>query len=503
MEKHLNDKFFDFSGAVNQAVGRLLKANNEVDYLENGELDKVGPITKVRGYTQRGDDVNTGYNILGMVSAYKSDGTMKQIVVADGAESSDAYTFNPVTEEWTPHILSLSTGSRAEFELFLDGFFMVNFTEATRYNDLSAWSTADNVTNAPKAKYIQLYLSRLYTAYTVSGGSTFPSRVIYSDLPTGDPLSLSWDNSTNYFDVDPDNGDVIKGLAENSSRLLIFKENSLYRYDTNTLYKVPGSPGTVANRSIGNVLGQTMYLHSTGLWGYDGTTSTLRSRKIQELIDGISTKNFANACHFVNGDHYYLYVGDVENTSTGFSVDKCLIDYDVAKNAIQWRSLENDFLAFSEYRDDRSNVLYNSTTLTYNDANTTYNGLVTSEQRMFGGSSTGEVYQMNDGQTHDGTAIAFSMTSRDYYLRYPSLYKLLSKIVVYVNPAGKGITLQYRLDGKNWKTLGRIDKEQTELRFPSASRCQRVQFRVIEKSGGGRFSFEGFDIYYDVENITE
>lgn len=499
-ENYYNKQYYDFSAGVNQAVSRLIMADNECVKIENGELEEIGAIHKVRGYVQRGSTVNSGYDILGICSAYKTDGTQKQIVITDGASNSDAYTYNPTTNEWTPHQLSLTTGAKAEFEYFLDGWFMVNFSDATRWNDFTQWYTTTNVTNAPKGKYIKLYLSRIYIAYCVSSGSTYPSRVIYSDLP--DSGTISWNNSENYFDVDADDSDVIKGLAVNANRLLIFKENSLHRYDTNTRYKVPGCPGTVSQRSIANIQGWTLYLHTSGIWGYDGTTSQLISRKIQQIIDGISTKNLANACSWARKDHYYLYVGDIINNKTGLEIDKCLIDYDISKNAFTWRSLTYDPLIFSSYRDDRSELTYDSATTTYNDADTTYNALISTEERIYFGTTDGAVYQFDTGQTYDGSAITFVVETKDIYLTRPALYKLLQKVYIFVN-SGKGITIQYRMDDGNWKTLGRVKKTQTELIFPAGSRCQKVRFRILESGTGQRFSFEGLDIYYTLEGLVE
>jgi len=492
----------DSSGGINQSASRLLLASNEANVIQNGELEKIGPITKVRGYTVHGSAVNDTYSILGMESAYKSDGTQKQIVVANGESEADAYTYNPITDAWTQHHLSLTTGVKAEFENFLDGFFMVDFSDATRWNDLSAWSTSTNVTNAAKARYIKQYLSRIYLGYVVSGGTTYPSRVTYSDLPSGDPLTISWDDSLNYFDVDSDDGDVIKGLEENANRLLIFKENSLFRYDTNTLYKVPGCPGTISNRSIVNLQGATLYLHASGIWLYDGTQSHMISRKIQDIIDGISTRSFAASCGFGSGDHYYLFVGDIENTRKGISITKCLIDYDIAKNAFTYRTLNDTPTIFREYRDDRSAITYNDATKTYNDAQTTYNGLVSSEKRIYFGTDDGYVYEFNKGSMVNGSAIPFIVETKDYYLTVPSAYKLLHHIVVFMN-GSRGITVQYRLDDGDWKTLGRVTKAQTYLQFPDAARCQRVRFRILEMSSGGQFSYEGIDIYYSLETNIE
>lgn len=499
-ENLLHEPYFDYSGGIQQSVGRIIASENEYPLLINGELATVGPVKKIKGCLQKGADVNSGYDILGAVAGYKSDGTTRHIVVADGASNSDAYTYNPTTNVWTPHLLSLSSGSKAEFEYFLDGFFMVNFTEATRFNNYAAWSTSTNVTSAPKARYIKLYLSRLYTAYVVDGGSTYTSRIIYSDLPSGSPLSLTWNNAVNYFDVDPDDGDVIKGLSVNSNRLLIFKEKALYRYDTNTLYKVPGAPGTVSQRSIKELQGVTLYLHSSGIYLYDGSTSKLISRKIKDIIKGISTRSLSNACAYATGDHYYLYVGDVLNTEANINIPKCVIDYDISKNAFVLRSIHHEPTIYYVYRDSRSGVTYDDATITYSNAETTYNGLLNSEDRVFFGTMDGEVHQDNTGTSFNGDDIAFTLETKDYYLGYPASYKLFSKVIVFVNGV-KSCTIQFKLDDGDWKTLGKITQTQTELDFPAGCRGKRVKFRVLESSQSDGFTFEGLDVYFSPEGL--
>lgn len=266
-------------------------ADNEANVIQNGELQQIGNIYKSLGYTKRGSSVNNGYKILGMINAFRpSDGLHKQIVIADGAGSSDAYTFDSANNTWTPHHLNLTTGSKAEFAEFLNGFYMVNFTDATRFNNLTSWSTTTNVTSAAKAKYIKQYLGRLYLAYVVSNGSTYPSKITYSDLPTGATPATTWNDALNFVDIDTDNGDFLTGMEVNASRLMCFKNNSLYLYDTNTLSQVPGCPGTISQRSVQTIEGHTLYLHNTGIWDFSGATSTLISRKIQRLIDGISRR---------------------------------------------------------------------------------------------------------------------------------------------------------------------------------------------------------------------
>jgi len=91
--------------------------------------------------------------------------------------------------------------------------------------------------------------------------------------------------------------------------------------------------------------------------------------------------------------------------------------------------------------------------------------------------------------------------TKDYYLGYPALYKMLQKIHIFVNGGQGAITVQFKMDDEDWKTLGKVDKTQTELIFPAASRCNRVRFRILESSKGDRFSFEGFDIYFSAAGL--
>jgi hypothetical protein len=204
----------------------------------------------------------------------------------------------------------------------------------------------------------------------------------------------------------------------------------------------------------------------------------------------------------VRGDHYYLYVGDVNNSQAGLSIDKCLIDYDISKNAFSWRSLQEAPTVFMDYRDDRTTETYNSATVTYNSAEVTYNATITSEERIFFGAEDGAVYQFDVGNTDDGNDIAFSMVTREFPLGNPSVYKLLQKLVIYAD-GGRGVQIQFQLDDGKWKTLGRIKGEVTELIFPRASKCRQVRFRVLESSSADSFDFEAIDIYFTYETLIK
>jgi hypothetical protein len=94
------------------------------------------------------------------------------------------------------------------------------------------------------------------------------------------------------------------------------------------------------------------------------------------------------------------------------------------------------------------------------------------------------------------------LETKDYYLGFPSLYKLFQKVQVFVDKV-RACTIQFKVDDGNWETLGKVSKTQQELTFPAGTRGKRIKFRVTESSSGGRFTFEGLDIYFSPESLQD
>ena len=494
----------NLSGGMNTNVGEFQKNEDESDLIRNGQTNKIGWIQKRLGYaTQRGDDVNTGYKILGMHSFYPTSGLIRQYAVADGASNSDVYTYNPATNDWTPHVQALTTASKCEFTTFLDRFYRVNYTEATASNNGTAWSTTVNVTGAPLARYITPYLNRLYLGNCQVGATEYPSRVYFSSLPDPTTSLITWDTTStgNWFEVDPDDGDVVKGLGVNANRLLVFKENSLHRYDTNTRYQVPGCPGTVSQRTVKNIQGFTLYLHSSGVWAYDGASSILVSRSIQPYIDGMSSISLGEACAYVKGDHYYCFIGNVINSKEDINEDNVLLDLDISKKAWTIHNLADIPTIFIEFRDDRSEVQYDASDVTYNSADITYDGGISAESRTYIGTKDGQVWQFLNGNSDGGTPIRFEIITREIYLENRDAIKNLYKLFVYTRK-GTSLIVQFKIDGGEWKNLGPLNRETTELRFPPGTRCRKVQLRFSEYTTAQQPTLEALSIYYKTETLT-
>ena len=126
----------------------------------------------------------------------------------------------------------------------------------------------------------------------------------------------------NSFTVKTEDGDKITALAtfyddqlgyKDRSRdcLVIFKQNSIWKlvWESATNYylvQVSDNVGCIAPQSVVNVEGKyLLFLHTTGVYAFDGRMVTLISGKIQPLIDDMNQHiNMAAGGYYK--DHYYL-----------------------------------------------------------------------------------------------------------------------------------------------------------------------------------------------------
>lgn len=166
-----------------------------------------------------------------------------------------------------------------------------------------------------KPRFVKIYKNRIFFA-----GSEDRANLIYfseyNDLNNFPP--------DNYFLVKTGGSDKVTTLAtfyddqlgykdQSKDCLVIFKENSIYKLVWNSstdyyLVQVADGVGCVAPRSIVNVEGKyLLFLHTTGVYAFDGRIVTLVSKKIQPTIDALSKNEniFVSAAGY-HDRHYYL-----------------------------------------------------------------------------------------------------------------------------------------------------------------------------------------------------
>jgi hypothetical protein len=132
-----------------------------------------------------------------------------------------------------------------------------------------------------------------------------------TDYPT--PQSADWLSIPSGLNETAD----ISGWTVNTNRLLIFTKNSLIQWDGTNLTIISQSVGAVSHESIQNIGTWTIWLHTTGVWGYNITTGQLKmiSKAITPLIQRINPVNLKYASAVVSNRTYKLSLGQLMNAS--------------------------------------------------------------------------------------------------------------------------------------------------------------------------------------------
>lgn len=105
----------------------------------------------------------------------------------------------------------------------------------------------------------------------------------------------------------------ITGWTKNNNRLFWFTKNSMYRFDGQNVILISDTIGSVSHESIQNIGSWTIWLHTTGVWGYNDNTGQLKlmSRSMQPYILAINQTNLPKTSAIVVGRVYKLSLGEI------------------------------------------------------------------------------------------------------------------------------------------------------------------------------------------------
>ena len=277
---------------------------------------------------------------------------------------------------------------------------------------------------------------------------------------------------SNYFDINSNDGDFIKGLGDNSGRLLIFKQNSLHRWDGASPEQVKQVPGTTSHRSIVNLKDFTFYFHPTGVWRYNGVTAELISEPIWDVIEAISSSNYANVTAWTDNARFVkFYVG---NTSANLFTDlpaitDCVLVYDITLDNWSLMSLAHSITVTAPWVESNAHKIY-------------------------AGFSDGHVYQLETGTDFDGSAIPFRLRTKTYYPIAPEATVSGERMEEYTQ-GGQNLSIGYRRirqphpDDKDFRPISQA--------FPVHERELRgIDFEATESGTGASFLLEKLSMFY-------
>ena len=317
--------------------------------------------------------------------------------------------------------------------------------------------------------------------YKVASIDSETQITLTENLATSDPADTYWVGG-NWFDVATNDNDIIYGFGENSDRLLIFKRESFFRFDGNTLRQVKGYPGTTSGRSVVNVRGWTFWFHPTGIWRYDGSEAVLISRAIQDYIDGISATNYADIVAWRVGEKLRMYVGDISNSDADITLDNAYLEYDTVTQT--W------------------------TPGTYGKALTCATTFIeSSAQNIYLGDDDDEVFQDDTGNSDDTSPINWRGETGWHFPQGTQAELEFTRAFVHAK-RGRGINVKYKLYGpkgedKEWRPLNDLEDSFTVLRMsPREGTFGRgINFLFIESSTNKPPVIERIDQFYRIRTL--
>jgi hypothetical protein len=381
--------------------------------------------------------------------------------------------------QWIPVKTNETASKKTRFAVFIDYVFRVNGADVVATSaDAQTWGT----TNAPGTilpAYVAVFQDRVYVARGSATGQK--SRVWFSSLPSAG--AITWTTGTDFFDVNPDDGDEITALENNGNRLLIFKHDAMYRWTFGAVEpdRVIGV-GTDSQESVKTNfdIGVTFFANRRGVYAYSGSRPQLISRKIQPIIDAVS--DWSETYAWVDRDHYYLSVGSITftdifgqlgSTLGSRTLTNCVLVYNVPLDS--WVLYATaDRIRFSAYLYARNDTVYF-------------------------GSTTGRTYNFSTVRVSDddggtSTPIAAELTTREVMLTFPR--KATLKGIDTFGEASDNSRVFYELDRKEPPVpLGATNQRVNYFRIPDRE-LNSVRLFLTDNTAVDS-QFEGFHIEYE------
>lgn len=450
---------------MDDVVDEFLMPSSAVNWSINGNFDRIGSFSVRSGLTLLGAQIADTYTIKGLHQFLDTgSGTNDRLIAV-----ANTVAYALVSGVWTSKRTSLTVNSKSRFTNFVDYVFMVNGVEAMQSWDGGAGNfSTTNVTDAPVAKFIDNFRTRIWAAATTA----LPSRLYYSSVADING-AITWNLTTQYIDVAPGDGEDLTGIKKFAIALYAFKPSTVYRiFSINQTEPDPVIfVGTYSQESI-NVAKDGMYWHHySGIYRLrKGESSPIEiSRPIYDIIKNVTRANYTEVASWNDDDHVYFHLGDI--SVYGLIISNCVI---------RWTMSTEVWTVYSY-----------AVPLVIGNTYDTSSGIA----RVVG-DNDGNVYTFNDGFTDNGTAINFELETR--WLNITGLrseVKTIRKMTgLHEDMAGANIGWRNgTMNRKEIQPIGQLGDQETN--FPNLDITgNRLKFSVRGTSTAGSAVFQGWEV---------
>lgn len=141
----------------------------------------------------------------------------------------------------------------------------------------------------------------------LSGRKNKLTRFWNTDYPT--------QQNSEFFDLEPgrENTRSITGIFDAGGRLLIFTKGSVIETDGSNLLTLSDRIGCISDKTIRQVREWVVWLHTTGIWGYNTTTGELLllSRSITKYIQSMKQAESYKMSATSLNNQYKVFIGEI------------------------------------------------------------------------------------------------------------------------------------------------------------------------------------------------
>lgn len=487
----IKKSYFQNWGGLNDNISSTEIADNEATDIQNIVFDVGGAISKRYGYqnitypSPNFQVVSGATGITGLSYMKTSTGSIYIFSVANVSGVGKFYekkidaSGNVPSGAWTSvtgatTFASFTNNSLASFSVANDQL-VITASSGTAQYPLS-WTPEANVglltadVDCPKSKINVWHNNILF----VAGDPSNPNRVSFSDLTGG---ITNW-ISTDFFDLNKNDGQQIRGMVSAFGNLYIYEDNSIWMLsgtgrDDFNLQRMVSNVGTLSQQSIALVGNYILFVTAQNdIAFYDGNYNVkFLSSKIRNTI---GSNNFSRSQYALGiGFSTYRYKDldyYVAESTVGQNVNNQILLYDVEKTA--WTKINNfspnswtigqnssgkDILIWGNYT---GQVFYYPDTTSYNDVSNTCSGQCT---------------------TTSPSIYSYYQTK---WFRYPEVsldYKYLKLINTYVSNTSVASYLQTEVKS-DYAISGNI---YTFVYTPSGAKWGSAVWGVDDWPGGG------------------
>ena len=292
---------FDMSGGVQNKTTGVLAGNNVLLHLLNANLDvKAGALYGRSGYTKK---YNGDFSVSNLF-VHRDGDTRKYIVIKNNGTNQVVY-LAPNSDFSGTHTIGLSghftPGLNIEMATFGKKTMFFNGVNAPKQYDGTSFT---DITNAPATgEFPAVFNQRLF----VFGNDSF---LHYSDVIDSSGDGFSSDTWTNRG-INPNDGQKPMAMKRHRGRLILFKTDSIYRYDGSN------EPEPIINVGIQSEKG--LWQNDSHLFFHSRTTirqmslgdPQIISRPVEKYLKAMSPDFWDNVSMGGDESQMYCHIGTI------------------------------------------------------------------------------------------------------------------------------------------------------------------------------------------------